>query len=1062
MELGNLKIRTKLGWGFGLIILFSILTSAFTMKHMKTLSELTVALHDHPYTVSTAALRIEANILKLARSLEQAVMLRDSSGTDTALAAQEKEIYQDFDTLAAFFLGNQETVKEARELFSAWKPIRDEIILNIQTGETEAAKAMIRYKMPEFVNPLLENMQTLISFADNKADIFVKDAKDKYRNVINMTYLLAFLMVLTAGLLGFFLTRGITRALNELLQSANHIAEGNIGRDIGIRQRDELGRLANAFREMKDKISDVLKEADGLTRNIQEGKLDIRGNAEKFTGCWRDLVLGMNQLTDAFIKPVQTTAAYIDQISEGNIPKQITEDYKGDFNTVKNSLNQFIRVFADLVSEVDLLTRAAAEGRLEVRGETGKFKGDYANIVSGINNTIETLVGHINHIPAPVLIMDKEFSIRYMNKTGAEMAGMTQDHVIGRKCYNIFKTSDCQTSACACARALNSGGTETGATDAHPGGKDLFIEYTGVPIKNTSGRITGALEIITDQTDIRNASEDAAAKVEYLNNIPTPVMVVDKDFTVRFMNPAGASAVGRNPADCKGQKCFNLFKTGHCNTSECRVAKAMHQDNIFTSDTVAKLPGGEIPIRYTGAPLRDSNGNISGALEYVLDISKEMEITTGILELAEAATEGRLDRRADANRFEGNYRRIVQAVNETLDAVITPLNVAARYVHQISRGETPEKITEEYRGDFSEIKNNLNLLIDATNGITRLAEEMADGNLIADVRERSADDKLMRALNAMIRRLNEVVNSVKSVSESVADGSRELSAASEEMSQGSAEQASSAEEVSASMEQMASNIRQSADHASETEKIAIKSAEDAREGGKAVIETVDAMKEIAEKISVIEDIARQTDLLALNAAIEAARAGDYGKGFAVVAAEVRKLAERSKKAAAEISKLSVSSVDIAEGAGDMLTGIVPYIQRTAELVQEISAACSEQNAGAGQINKAVQQLDQVIQQNSSVAEEISSTSEELAAQAELLRDTVRFFTVAETRQKTIPHEKAGRDAGKKLSVKKRKTGHSAEVEKKHDTGNKKINDNTAGYFIETDEKDEYDEAFEKY
>jgi methyl-accepting chemotaxis protein len=1058
MGLGNLKIRTKLGWGFGIIILFSIFTSGFAMKHMKTLSELTVALHDHPYTVSTAALRIDANILKIVRSLEEAVMNRSSAGTDTAIAVYEKEIYKDFEILNSFFLGNQESIKNARELLSAWKSIRDKIILNIQTGETEAAKAMIRNKMPEFINPLLEHMETLISFADNNAEQFVKDAEDEYRNVMNVTYLLALLMVLTAGLFGFFLTRGITRPLNEVLQSAKRIAQGNISGDIGIRQKDELGRLADAFREMKDKISDVLKETDGLTRNIQEGKLDIRGSAEKFTGCWRDLVLGMNQLTDAFIKPVQTTAAYIDQISEGNIPKQITEDYKGDFNAVKNSLNQFIRIFAELVSEADLLTRAAAEGRLEVRGDTGKFKGDYANIVRGINNTIETLVGHINHIPAPVLIMDKEFSIRYMNKTGAEMAGMTQDHVIGQKCYNIFKTSDCQTAACACAKALNSGNTETGTTDAHPGGKDIFIEYTGAPIKDSSGKVIAALEIITDQTDIRNASEDAAAKVEYLNNIPTPVMVVDKDFTVRFMNPAGASAVGRKPEDCRGQKCFNLFKSGHCNTSECRVAKAMHQDNIFTSDTVAKLPGGEIPIRYTGAPLKDSSGNISGALEYVLDISKEMEITTGILELAEAATEGKLDRRADADRFEGNYRRIVQAVNDTLDAVINPLSVAARYVHKISRGETPEKITDEYRGDFNEIKNNLNLLIDATNGITSLAEEMAGGNLTADVKERSAEDKLMRALNAMIRRLNEVVNSVKSVSESVADGSRELSAASEEMSQGSAEQASSAEEVSASMEQMASNIRQSADHASETEKIALKSAENAREGGKAVIETVAAMKEIAEKISIIEDIARQTDLLALNAAIEAARAGEFGKGFAVVAAEVRKLAERSKKAAAEISKLSVSSVNIAEGAGEMLTGIVPYIQRTAELVQEISAACNEQNAGAGQINKAVQQLDQVIQQNSSVAEEISSTSEELAAQAELLRDTVRFFTVAETAQKKTSHERLGKDAVRKFSVKKKKAGDSAEAKKK-DTP--KI-EKAAGYFIETNEPDEYDEAFERY
>ena len=197
------------------------------------------------------------------------------------------------------------------------------------------------------------------------------------------------------------------------------------------------------------------------------------------------------------------------------------------------------------------------------------------------------------------------------------------------------------------------------------------------------------------------------------------------------------------------------------------------------------------------------------------------------------------------------------------------------------------------------------------------------------------------------------------------------------------------------MEQMAANIRQNADNALQTEKIAVKAAVDAREGGRAVTETVSAMKDIAGKISIIEEIARQTNLLALNAAIEAARAGEHGKGFAVVASEVRKLAERSQLAAGEISELSRTSVEVAEQAGAMLERLVPDIQRTAELVQEISAACKEQDAGAEQINKAIQQLDQVIQQNASASEEMASTSEELASQADQLQGTMSFFRVAE-------------------------------------------------------------------
>ncbi|WP_296597045.1 methyl-accepting chemotaxis protein [Phenylobacterium sp.] len=290
------------------------------------------------------------------------------------------------------------------------------------------------------------------------------------------------------------------------------------------------------------------------------------------------------------------------------------------------------------------------------------------------------------------------------------------------------------------------------------------------------------------------------------------------------------------------------------------------------------------------------------------------------------------------------------------------------------------------------------LSITISRGLARAGaavQTVAEGDLTNTVEITTRDEigDLLAHVNTMIERLRTVVGDAISASEQVAAGSQELSSAADQVSQGATEQAASAEEASASMEEMASNIKQNADNASQTEQIARQSAKDAEASGVAVSRAVEAMQTIAEKIGIVQEIARQTDLLALNAAVEAARAGEHGKGFAVVASEVRKLAERSQTAAAEISAVSGETVKAAQSAGEMLTKLVPDIRRTSELVSEISAACREQDIGAAQINEAIQQLDKVTQMNSAASEEMSSTSEELAAQAEELQASIAYFRI---------------------------------------------------------------------
>jgi methyl-accepting chemotaxis protein len=277
-----------------------------------------------------------------------------------------------------------------------------------------------------------------------------------------------------------------------------------------------------------------------------------------------------------------------------------------------------------------------------------------------------------------------------------------------------------------------------------------------------------------------------------------------------------------------------------------------------------------------------------------------------------------------------------------------------------------------------------------------IATRLSQGDLTVEVLVDRKDEvgMLLQAIHVMSEKLKQVITDVVSSADSLASSSEEVSATAQSMSQATSEQASSVEETSASIEQMSASINQNTENAKVTDGMASKAAKEATEGGQAVQQTVNAMKQIAKRIGIIDDIAYQTNLLALNAAIEAARAGEHGKGFAVVAAEVRKLAERSQVAAQEIGELSSSSVELAEKAGKLLDEIVPSINKTSDLVQEISAASEEQASGVGQINSAMTQLNQITQQNASSSEQLAATSEEMSSQAEQLQQVMSFFTVS--------------------------------------------------------------------
>ncbi|QDF95525.1 chemotaxis protein [Azoarcus sp. DD4] len=462
------------------------------------------------------------------------------------------------------------------------------------------------------------------------------------------------------------------------------------------------------------------------------------------------------------------------------------------------------------------------------------------------------------------------------------------------------------------------------------------------------------------------------------------------------------------------------------------------------ADYVDRIARGAIPPRITDNYNGDFNA-IKNNLNTAIDAINAL-VADAVM-LSRAAVDGKLATRADASRHQGDYQRIVQGVNDTLDAVIGPLNVAADYVDRIARGAIPPRITDSYNGDFNTIKNNLNTCIDAVgalvadaamlaqaaiegrldtradaarhqgdyrkivegvnhtldavidpiNEVKRVMIALSHGDLTQKIDAQYAGDfrVLQEAVNGSLDKLAEIIEQVRSAADALSNAAGQVSATAQSLSQASSEQAASVEESSASVEQMTASINQNSENAKVTDGMATKSATEAAEGGEAVRNTVEAMKNIAGKIGIIDDIAYQTNLLALNAAIEAARAGEHGKGFAVVAAEVRKLAERSQVAAQEIGQLAGNSVTLAERAGALLGEMVPSIRKTSDLVQEIASASQEQSAGVVQINNAMGQLNKATQQNASASEELAATAEELGGQAGQLQQLMGFFTVGD-------------------------------------------------------------------
>jgi methyl-accepting chemotaxis protein len=770
--------------------------------------------------------------------------------------------------------------------------------------------------------------------------VYVDELEAQIATLRNTILIVIAAVLLLAGTIGLVVGRKISRSMKQLTAAAGRLAVGDPDVSIEVTSRDEVGLLSASFNEMAahsrdqaaviDRIASgdltvearqrsdadiagkalqratgalrgLVAEATRLSQAAVEGKLGTRGNADKFEGGYRAIVQGVNDTLDAVIGPLGVAAEYVDRISKGDIPAKITDNYNGDFNGIKINLNQAIDAVNALVADASLLSKAAVQGKLATRADATQHAGDFRKIVEGVNDTLDAVIGPLN------------VAAEYVER-------------------------------------ISKGDIPAKITDSYNG----------------------------DFNAIKNNLNQAIAAVNAL--VADTGMLSQAAVEGKLATRADATKHGGD---------FRKIVQGVNDTLDAVIGPL-----TMAAEHLDRISKGDIPPKITDTYHGDFNAiknNLNRCIDAVDTLVADARMLSG------AAVAGKLATRADVAKHEGDFRKIVQGVNDTLDAVIKPVQEGSKALAVMATGDLTVRMQGEYRGDLQLIKESIN--------------------------------KVGASLEDALRKVSEAVSAT-------ASASSQISSSTEQMAAGAQEQTSQAGEVASAVEEMTKTILENSKNAGVAADTAKQARLSAEQGGKVVDDTVNGMKRIAgvvnrsaetvkelgrssdqigEIIGVIDDIADQTNLLALNAAIEAARAGDQGRGFAVVADEVRKLAERTTKATKEIAGMikkiqsdtagAVGSmeegtqevergIELADKAGVSLKEIVGVSQKVTDMVTQIAAASEEQSSASEQISKNVEGISKVTGETAQGTQQIARAAEDLNRLTENLQNLIGQFTVS--------------------------------------------------------------------